>query len=91
MERAWLRAGIRDGAGQTDKNYIVERRERWPKSGNLPSTVAFVERVKRTENLVAVLAGHIHVPWEERLSESAMQYVTAAAYDGSSRLITMQS
>jgi len=71
----------------TDKNYGIERRERWPKSGNLPSTVAFVERVKRTENLVAVLAGHIHVPWEARLSEWAMQYVTPAAYDGSSRLV----
>ena len=75
---------------EKDKNYVIERRQRWSKSGNLPSTVAFVERVKRTENLVAVLAGHIHVPWEERLSDSAMQYVTAAAYDGSSRLIILQ-
>ena len=75
---------------ETDKNYVIERRRRWPKSGNLSSTVAFVDRVKRTENLVAVLAGHIHVPSEERLSESAMQYVTAAAYDGSYRLVALQ-
>lgn len=76
---------------ETDKNYDVERRERWPKSGNLPSTVAFVDRVKRTENLVAVLAGHIHVPWVERLSDPAVQYGTAAAYDGSSRVITLHA
>lgn len=75
----------------TDKNYAIERRRRWSKRGNLPSTVTFVERVKRTKNLVAVLAGHIHVPREERLSESAMQYVTAAAYDGLSRLVAFQT
>lgn len=72
----------------TDRNFVIERRERWPKSGNLQSTTEFVHRVVKTENLVAVLAGHTHKARTDKLSDSAVQYVAQAACDGGSRLIT---
>lgn len=71
-----------------DLTYQIERRQRWSKSGNLKSTVDFVERVKTTPNLVAVLAGHTHRARADRLSPSAVQYVAQAACDGGSRLVT---
>lgn len=74
----------------TDRNFEIERRTRWPKSGNLKSTVEFVARVKTADKLVAVLAGHIHRNAEVRLSASAVQYVTRAACDGGFRRITFE-
>jgi UDP-2,3-diacylglucosamine pyrophosphatase LpxH len=73
---------------ETDRNFSIERRERWPKSGNLKSTTDFANRVGKTANLIAVLAGHTHKARTDKLSDSATQYVTQAAYDGGSRLIT---
>ncbi len=83
-----------DGCGNplwgwdTDRNYTIERRERWPKSGNLKSTMNFVDRVSKTANLIAVLAGHTHKARTDKLSDSATQYVAQAACNGGSRLIT---
>ncbi|MCX6899869.1 MAG: metallophosphoesterase [Verrucomicrobia bacterium] len=73
---------------ETDRNFAIERRERWPKSGNLQSTTEFVQRVRKTGNLVAVLAGHTHKARTDKLSDSAVQYVAQATCDGGSRLIT---
>jgi predicted phosphodiesterase len=73
---------------ETDRNFSIERRERWPKSGNLKSTTDFVERIGKTTNLIAVLAGHTHKARADKLSESAAQYVAQAACNGGSRLIT---
>ena len=72
----------------TDRNFAIERRERWPKSGNMKSTTDFVDRVRKTENLIAVLAGHTHKARTDKLSDSATQYVTQAACDGGSRFVT---
>ncbi len=74
----------------SDRNYQIERRERWSSRGNLPSTVEFVRRVKSTPNLIAVLAGHTHRARADRLSTSAVQYVVRAACDGGSRLLTFE-
>ena len=71
----------------TDTNYEIERRERWPKEGNLPSTMAFVDMVKKSKNLCAILAGHIHKAHEEVVSETAVQYITGASVTGEHRLL----
>jgi len=72
----------------TDKHYEIERRERWPREGNLPSTVAFLEAVQKSTNLVAVLVGHTHKARVDRVSETAIQYVTGRSADGQHRLLT---
>ena len=54
---------------------------------NRPSTMAFVEAVRRTENLVGVLCGHIHQHREDALSEHAVQYVTKPGFDEGYRLL----
>jgi predicted amidohydrolase/3',5'-cyclic AMP phosphodiesterase CpdA len=74
-------------ADRTDK---IERRERWAKQGNLKSTTAFVERVKTSPNLIAVLTGHTHRAKAEELSASAVQYVARAGCEGAYRLVTFQ-
>lgn len=71
-----------------DRSHEIERRERWSKSGNLPSTTAFVDRVGKTGNLIAVLAGHTHKARTVKLSDSAVQYIGQATCNGGSRLIT---
>ncbi len=45
----------------TDKNYELERRERWP-AGHTTTTFAFHQEVFSAPNLIAVLTGHIHRP-----------------------------
>lgn len=71
----------------TDRNYVVERRERWPVSGNLPSTMAFVAAVKQAENLVAVFCGHIHQHREDVIHDQAVQYVTEPGFRDGYRLV----
>ena len=44
----------------TDKNYIVERRERWPEKGHTEVTMNFYDEVFNSKNLLMVLAGHTH-------------------------------
>ena len=73
-----------------DRSYEIERRERWAKEGNLKSTVAFVERVKTSGNLIAILAGHTHRAKTEEISASAVQYVTHASCNGGYRLVTFE-
>ena len=70
-----------------DRNYEVERRQRWSKSGNLPSTVQFVDVVKRAPNLIAVLAGHNHRAQVDTIQQNVLQYCTKPAYSGAHRLI----
>lgn len=72
----------------TDRNFTIERRERWPKGGNLKSTEAFLKHTQTAGNLIAVLAGHTHRAHAEELSASAVQYVARAACDGAYRLVS---
>ena len=76
---------------ETDRNYVVERRERWPASGNLPSTMAFVEVAKGAANLVGVMCGHIHQHREDAVNANAVQYVTKPGFDEGYRLVTIDS
>ena len=45
-----------------DKNFELERRERWPESGHTQTTFDFHKAVFGSENLIGILAGHIHKP-----------------------------
>lgn len=45
---------------QSDTNYELERRERWPESGHTETTMTFYSEVLAANNLLGVLAGHIH-------------------------------
>lgn len=73
-----------------DQNWETERRERWPATGNLPSTEQFLACAKSTSNLVAVLCGHIHQARVDRVNDMAFQYVTAPGFDRGHRLIRFE-
>jgi len=72
----------------TDRNWEIERRQRWPESGNAPSTTAFYETIAHTPNLIAILTGHIHMDRVDPIHDTAFQYATSAGIDGSFRLFT---
>ena len=55
--------GHPDWNAETDRNYIVERRPRWPAEGHTETTFAFWKEVVtgcRKNNLLATFAGHVH-------------------------------
>ncbi len=45
---------------KTDKNFEIERRERWPEKGHSKTTYRFYDEVFNAPNLLTVLAGHTH-------------------------------
>jgi hypothetical protein len=56
----------------------------WP-----PETHAFVRLLSHADNLVAVLAGHYHIPHADGLSSTAVQYMAPAGYAGRSRRVRL--
>lgn len=71
-----------------DRSFEIERRERWPESGNSPSTVAFIEEVMETEKLVGIFAGHYHTA--AALSHgNKQQFISGAAFKGQYRIIRL--
>ena len=54
--------GHPDWSWDTDKNYEIERRPRWPVEGHTAATFNFYREVFNAPNLLAVFAGHIHRP-----------------------------
>ena len=74
----------------TDRNFEIERRLRWSENGNLPSTIKFVELVKSSPNLIAVLTGHTHRSQIDTLRADLYQYRARAAYSGAHRLVTFK-
>lgn len=47
---------------ETDRNYEVERRPKWPVSGHTSATMNFYNEVFAAPNLMGIFAGHIHRP-----------------------------
>ncbi|MEZ5104114.1 MAG: metallophosphoesterase [Draconibacterium sp.] len=45
---------------KTDKNYELERREKWRKGGHTKTTIDFYDEVFRATNLLSIFAGHTH-------------------------------
>jgi hypothetical protein len=52
--------GHPDWGAETDKNYKLERRPRWPEGGHTKTTMNFHEEVFSASNLLGVFTGHIH-------------------------------
>ncbi|OQB41727.1 MAG: Calcineurin-like phosphoesterase [Candidatus Hydrogenedentes bacterium ADurb.Bin179] len=52
--------GHPEWGGQSDRNYEIERREKWPEGGHTQVTLEFCRAVFDAPNLLAVLAGHTH-------------------------------
>jgi predicted phosphodiesterase len=44
----------------SDRNFKIERREKWRRGGHTPVTMAFHEAVFNAPNLLTILAGHTH-------------------------------
>jgi predicted phosphodiesterase len=51
-----------DWGEKSDKNYTIERREKWRKNGHTQTTFEFYDEVFASSNLLAVFAGHTHRP-----------------------------
>jgi DNA repair exonuclease SbcCD nuclease subunit len=65
-----------------DTHWTAEERKGWGAPlEDTPETLAFVESVKSTPNLIAVLSGHVHFPHAEQISENAYQYVGRPPFD----------
>lgn len=47
---------------KADRNFELERRERWPENGHTPATMEFHRTVFNSPLIIGVLAGHIHRP-----------------------------
>lgn len=47
---------------KADRNFELERRERWPENGHTPATMEFHRTVFNSPSIIGVLAGHIHRP-----------------------------
>ena len=65
-----------------DTYWTAEERRGWGAPlADTPETLAFVETVKSTPNLVAVLAGHVHFAHAEQIGPNAYQYVGRPPFD----------
>ena len=73
----------------TDRNYIIERRERWPTEGCGKATLDFVQEVFSTPNLIGIFTGHYHGS-QVIVSGGGVQYITPAAVQGCSRIIRIE-
>ncbi|MEX0884063.1 MAG: metallophosphoesterase, partial [Cyclobacteriaceae bacterium] len=52
--------GHPDYKAANDRNYELERRQRWPKKGHSQTTMNFHQAVFESPNLLGIFAGHIH-------------------------------
>jgi predicted phosphodiesterase len=68
--------------GKNDKNYELERRERWRDSGHSPTTLKFFQRILTATNLIGIVAGHIHRQSIDILKNGVPQIVTTANANG---------
>lgn len=75
---------------ESDRNFRIEKRERWSKDGNLTSTLQFLESAKSSTKIVSILAGHTHEASIDKFSKTAGQYVTGEALNGQYRLIVFE-
>lgn len=73
----------------TDKNYDIERREKWPASGNNTSTIEFVKEVMKAEKLTGVFAGHWH-QYYTIAQHKVTQHLALPGFNGQFRLIRFQ-
>jgi len=53
-------------------------------------TLEFIEYLKKQQLLKAILCGHLHFPYQERFSETAIQYVAGGNYRGEAYEISFE-
>jgi len=70
----------------SDRGFEIERRQRWPKSGNLKSTEAFVKEVMTAPGVVGIFAGHWH-RFHTVGGSGPVQQLALPAFSGQYRLI----
>ena len=73
-----------------DPDWVLEQRTENSVGENTPTTLEFVRLVSQAENLVAVLAGHCHIPHIDAISPWAAQYLAPPGYAGQYRLFEWQ-
>lgn len=73
----------------TDRNYEIERRERWDAEGNKASTTEFIRLVKSTSRLAGVFAGHWH-QYYSITEGNVKQLLALPGFNGQYRLIEFQ-
>ena len=62
---------------ETDRNFDLERRPRWPKTGHTTTTMDFHKEVFAAKNLLGIFAGHTHKQSLDVVN-GIPQFVTAA-------------
>ena len=78
--------GHPEWGAQADRNYEIERRERWPESGNAPATNELIRQIMTTERLAGIFTGHWHQSSYVTTADKK-QCITAAAFNGQYRMI----
>jgi len=73
-----------------DPNWDLQDRGRFGMGEDSSTTLEFVRLVARTENLVAILCGHLHFPHSGAFSPRAIQYVGPPGYAGQSRFVELR-
>ncbi len=61
----------------SDKNFEIERREKWRASGHTKVTMDFYDEVFNADNLLTILAGHTHRQSVD-IKNNIPQYVSGA-------------
>lgn len=83
--------GNPEWGAKSDRNFDVERRERWPESGNSQSTVEFVETIHReTRKIVAIVTGHTHRS-SVVFTGNLCQYVSNATSNGAAGIFEIRA
>lgn len=75
--------GHPDYNAANDRNYELERRQRWPEKGHSQTTMDFHQAVFESPNLLGVFAGHIHrqtVDWVKGIPQFLTQPNAAGGY-----------
>lgn len=54
--------GHPDWNAANDRNFEIERRERWPAQGHTATTMDFHQEVFAAVNIIGIIAGHTHTP-----------------------------
>ena len=78
--------GHPDWGAAIDRNFELERRERWSASGNNSATKEFIQQIKTTGRLAGIFTGHWHQS-RSIASTDMNQCVAGAAFNGQYRIL----
>jgi len=82
--------GSPEWGAKTDKNYLIERRERWSQKGNSKATIKFVDLIKQaSDKIIAIITGHQHRS-SVFFTGNLCQYVSFATANGAAPVFKIQ-